>query len=119
MSIRCFLKLNIGLKISLGSLKAIFVKVSQNFIKSHLRVCLISRISAHSLWQVCSPCFCFLSLKGGKSELSMTERPLALTVDIRLRFNPVALKTAKTLWSFGRSECNRVKPLFVNGHGCL
>ena len=22
--------------------------------------------------------------------------------------NPIALKTAKTLWSFGRSECNRV-----------
>ena len=22
--------------------------------------------------------------------------------------NPVALRTAKTLWSFGRSECNRV-----------
>ena len=24
-------------------------------------------------------------------------------------FNRTALKTAKTLWSFGRSECNRVK----------
>ena len=23
--------------------------------------------------------------------------------------NPIALRTAKTLWSFGRSECNRVK----------
>ena len=23
-------------------------------------------------------------------------------------FNPIALSTAKTLWSFGRSECNRV-----------
>ena len=26
-----------------------------------------------------------------------------------LVFNPVALRTAKTLWSFGRSECNRVR----------
>ena len=25
-------------------------------------------------------------------------------------FNPIALRTAKTLWGFGRSECNRVKP---------
>ena len=24
-------------------------------------------------------------------------------------FNPIALRTAKTLWSFGHSECNRVK----------
>ena len=24
-------------------------------------------------------------------------------------FNPAALRTAKTLWSFGCSECNRVK----------
>ena len=26
-------------------------------------------------------------------------------------FNPTALRTAKTLWSFGSSECNRVKIL--------
>ena len=45
-------KLNKGNKIHLGSLKAIFVKVSQNFIKSHLKFCLISQISAHSLWHV-------------------------------------------------------------------
>ena len=24
--------------------------------------------------------------------------------------NPIALRAAKTLWSFGHSECNRVKP---------
>ena len=27
-------------------------------------------------------------------------------------FNPFPLRTAKTLWSFGRSECNRVKSLY-------
>ena len=26
--------------------------------------------------------------------------------------NPIALRMAKPLWSFGRSECNRVKNLF-------
>ena len=26
-------------------------------------------------------------------------------------FNPMALKRAKTLWSFGHSECNRVNAL--------
>ena len=28
------------------------------------------------------------------------------------QFNPIALRNAKTLWSFGRSECNRVKMVF-------
>ena len=32
-----------------GSLKVIFVKISQNVIKSHLKICLISQISVHSL----------------------------------------------------------------------
>ena len=46
MSIRSLLKLNKGFKIPLGSLKAIFVEVSQNFIKSHLKFCLISQLMA-------------------------------------------------------------------------
>ena len=29
-----------------------------------------------------------------------------------LHFNPTALRTAKTLWSFGSSECNRVKQIY-------
>ena len=45
MSIRSLLKLNKGFKIPLGSLKANSVHVSQNFIKSHLKICLISQIS--------------------------------------------------------------------------
>ena len=28
-------------------------------------------------------------------------------------FNPIALRMAKTLWSFGYSECNRVKFCFL------
>ena len=31
----------------------IFVKISQNFIKSHLKICLNSQTSIHSLWHVC------------------------------------------------------------------
>ena len=31
------------------------------------------------------------------------------TETIRILLNPIALGTAKTLWSFGCSECNRVK----------
>ena len=31
----------------------IFVKISQNFIKSHLKICLNSQISVHSSWHVC------------------------------------------------------------------
>ena len=30
------------------------------------------------------------------------------------QFNSIALRMAKTLWSFGNSECNRVKTLYVN-----
>ena len=26
-----------------------------------------------------------------------------------MHFNPITLRTAKTLWSFGRFECNRLK----------
>ena len=37
MSVRSLVKLNLGNKIHLGSLKTIFVKVSQNFIKPHLK----------------------------------------------------------------------------------
>ena len=29
-------------------------------------------------------------------------------------FNPTALRTAKTQWSFGHSECSRVNALFSN-----
>ena len=31
-------------------------------------------------------------------------------------FSPIALRAAKTLWSFCHSECNRVKILYRNGH---
>ena len=30
-------------------------------------------------------------------------------VHLSKKINPIALRTAKTLWSFGCSECNRVK----------
>ena len=30
--------------------------------------------------------------------------------------NPIAVRTAKTLWSFGRSECNRSKKMFIEEH---
>ena len=53
VSVKSLLKINKGNKIHLGSLKAIFVTVSQNFIKSHLKFYLISQISAYSLWHVC------------------------------------------------------------------
>ena len=53
MSIRSLLKLNKGFKIPLGSLKANYVQVSQNFIKSHLKFCQISQIAVRSLWHVC------------------------------------------------------------------
>ena len=52
MSISSLLKLNLGLKMPLGSLKAVFIKVLQHFIKSHLKFCLISQISFHGLWHV-------------------------------------------------------------------
>ena len=34
------------------SFRASFVKISQNFIKSPLKICPISQISVHSLWHV-------------------------------------------------------------------
>ena len=43
------LHLNKGFWLFLKSSKVIFVKVSQNFINSPLKICLISQISVHSL----------------------------------------------------------------------
>ena len=37
----------------------------------------------------------------------------ASTENLPLYLNPVALRTIKTLWSFGCSECNRVN---INGN---
>ena len=51
--ITSFLHLNKGFWLFWGSSKVIFVKISQNFIESHLKICLISQISVHSLCHVC------------------------------------------------------------------
>ena len=48
-----FLHLNKGFWLFWGSSKVIFIKISQNFINSPLKICLISQISVHSLWHVC------------------------------------------------------------------
>ena len=53
MFITNFIHYNKGFWLFLGGFKVIFVKTSQNFIKSHLKICLISQISIHSLWHVC------------------------------------------------------------------
>ena len=50
--ITSFLHLNKGFWLLWGSSKVIFVKISQHFIKSHIKMCLISQISIHSLWHV-------------------------------------------------------------------
>ena len=52
--ITSFLHLNKGIWLFWGSFKVIFIKFSQNLIKSHLKICLISQISVHSLWHVCT-----------------------------------------------------------------
>ena len=48
-------------------------------------------------------------------DILLVERYLVLSGDgkysIIFVFNPIALRMAKTLWSFGHSECSR-----VNGH---
>ena len=38
----------------------IFVKLSQNFIKSPLKICHISQISVHSLWHVWKSVICIM-----------------------------------------------------------
>ena len=39
--------------------------------------------------------------------------------DVPIHFNPIALRAAKTVWSFGRSESNRVKMGVVSLYGAL
>ena len=40
-----------------GGSKVMFKKISQNFVKSPLKFCLISQIVVHSLWHVCEHLF--------------------------------------------------------------
>ena len=39
-------------RLYLGSLEVMFKKISQNFVKSPLKFCVISQILVHSLWHV-------------------------------------------------------------------
>ena len=59
--ITSFLHLNKGLWQFLESSKVISIKISQNFIKSPLKNCIISQISVYSLWHVCTKLLRFLS----------------------------------------------------------
>ena len=88
MSITSLLKLTEGFKIPSGSLKAIFVKVSQNFIKSHLRFCLISQISVHSLWHVWVQAWKF---EVYESATCTNLQPVSVSVSL-------SLKAVETLW---------------------
>ena len=47
----------------------------------------------------CPGCFCGYMMHGKNQQVR----------DGQLTGNPFAHRTAKTLWSFGHSECNRVK----------
>ena len=45
---------------------------------------------------------------------TLTRKSLLLREQI-VSINHIALRTGKTQWSFGHSECNRVKFLFLGG----
>ena len=47
-----------GFCLFMESFKVIVVKISQKFIKSHLKICLISQFSVHSLWHVWLALWC-------------------------------------------------------------
>ena len=57
-----------------------------------------------------------LLLKGGDffPLISPIENGDKIENCIVVSFNPIAVRTAKTLWSFSRSECNRVKGVPTN-----
>ena len=48
-----FLNENKDFRLYWGNSKVMFKKISQNFVKSPLKFCLISQILLHSLWHVC------------------------------------------------------------------
>ena len=64
----------------------IFVKITQNFVKSPLKICLISQISVHSLWHACSFVICSLDriiplvaiLKNSKLQLASVAEQASL-----------------------------------------
>ena len=50
--ITSLLHINKGFWLLRRSFEVTFIKITLNFIKSHLKICLISQISVHSLWHV-------------------------------------------------------------------
>ena len=66
----------------------------------HIMNCILRRLSSGILTQ------CVLRSAG---------QCMAAFADI----NPIALRTARTPWSFGRSECNRVKVIGYTFRGCI
>ena len=53
-----FLNENKDFRLYWGNSKVMFKKISQNFVKSPLKFCLISQILVHSLWHVCRQTGC-------------------------------------------------------------
>ena len=47
--------------------------------------------------------------------IRITVNPVLVTTSV----NPIALRMAKTPWSFGRSECNRVKQATCVKQACI
>ena len=63
-----------------GSFKVIFVKISQNFIKSHLKHCLISQISATQLMACMNP-----RIFGPRNAKTCLMRTSKVQINLRIR----------------------------------
>ena len=68
---------------------------------------LIKRVDCFALLnaELCQPYFSPIALRTAKTLWSL----IVLSATVK---DPIALRMAKTLWSFGCSECNRVKVYF-------
>ena len=53
---------------------------------------------------------------GKQTKLCVSAKMMEKYSDASIHLIPIALRMAKTLWSFGRYECNRVKTYVLRFH---
>ena len=88
-----------------GSSKVIFVKISQNFIKSPLKIWFISQISVHSLWHVCMyDGFRILAVLFIRIGIGMMDLEFLLYLFIRIELQVEKSPSSLVLYHFVGSE---------------
>ena len=94
-----------------GAPKVMFKKISQKFVKSPLKCCLISQVQVHSLWHVCLFAFIVERMFLGLISLSIKIcHDLSLTFSSWIGVNMSSVfSTGTFLWRLQRNQVSSLK----------